>query len=737
MEDDFSVEKPRIARLTGPNYRPWSVQVQRLLLSQSLWDVVRLGIETPETTATEPVVTGQPGPRTTGLLSPTEGRAPASGARTVIKDARASTVIMALCSQNVLQHVLLLDTAKEQWEALKALYSPLGLQQLSAKILAFTSYRPGTSASVTEVATRLSTLQHEIGAIDPAERPSDTLKISILFQAIRALDQRFEPLILQLEITDMATNYDKIVTHLTEFERRMGPKEPVEESVFTVQQRQRRGFNGKCFTCNQRGHKSFECEFKDTAEDPEAASREPNTGPSTGPLATPSGGRGLSPPLAQANTVTEACWRAEIDPESQPSLLWVIDSGCSRHMTFARDAFTEYRLLDEPIQVNIASGAAIQGIATGTVALKVALKGSIRTVSLTDVLHVPELAGSLISVTQLQDRGITICTTRQGECLIELNDTIIGVASRLGKAYALNSSLGGLDSGYLALKTTTSNPESLSNAEPTRVESPDIEGPDTIVADIQARATESPEPGDLNSEDLRPKGSEFSDIDSETPGFEPTIQQSSRVCRPPQRYQAYSATERIKLPKSYAEAMADPLNKASWEQAIREELTKLQALDTWEYAELPPGKMSVGYKWYKARLVIQGFSQVLEDDYLETFSPTIRAESLRTLLALGTAKDLKTRQIDMRDRPNRSLKINQNPYIQEVLQGFRLGDAKSINLPISDHKALIKGKDPEPLVDQSLYQEAIGCLGCFDTFRALNTALLMAYKRCIQGLFSL
>ena len=341
------------------------------------------------------------------------------------------------------------------------MYSPLGLQQLSAKILAFTSYRPGTSATVTEVATRLSTLQHEIGAIDPAERPSDTLKISILFQAIRALDQRFEPLILQLEITDMATNYDKIVTHLTEFERRMGPKEPVNESVFAAQQGHnrllKREFKGKCFNCNQRGHKRSEC--PDIAKDPEAAPREPNTGPSTGPLATPSGGRGLSPPPAQANTVTEECWRAEIDPESQPSLLWVIDSGCSRHMTFARDAFTEYRLLDEPIQVNIASGAAIQGIATGTVALKVALNGSIRTVSLTDVLHVPELAGSLILVIQLQDRGITICTTQQGECLIKLNSTIIGVASRLGKAYALNSSLGGFDSGYLALKTITNDPE--------------------------------------------------------------------------------------------------------------------------------------------------------------------------------------------------------------------------------------------------------------------------------------
>jgi len=46
---------------------------------------------------------------------------------------------------------------------------------------------------------------------------------------------------------------------------------------------------------------------------------------------------------------------------------------------------------------------------------------------------------------------------------------------------------------------------------------------------------------------------------------------------------------------------------------------------------------------YKARLVAQGFSQVPGDDFLETFSPTIRAESLRILLALGASKDLEIR----------------------------------------------------------------------------------------------
>jgi hypothetical protein len=45
------------------------------------------------------------------------------------------------------------------------------------------------------------------------------------------------------------------------------------------------------------------------------------------------------------------------------------------------------------------------------VLLQVALGAYVRTVKLTGVLYVPKLAGSLISVLQLQDKGITIRTT--------------------------------------------------------------------------------------------------------------------------------------------------------------------------------------------------------------------------------------------------------------------------------------------------------------------------------------
>ena len=50
---------------------------------------------------------------------------------------------------------------------------------------------------------------------------------------------------------------------------------------------------------------------------------------------------------------------------------------------------------------------------------------------------------------------------------------------------------------------------------------------------------------------------------------------------------------------------------------------------------------------YKARLVAQGFSQKYGQDYDETFSPVVRFESLRMIIALSVQRCLKVHQMDV------------------------------------------------------------------------------------------
>ena len=51
---------------------------------------------------------------------------------------------------------------------------------------------------------------------------------------------------------------------------------------------------------------------------------------------------------------------------------------------------------------------------------------------------------------------------------------------------------------------------------------------------------------------------------------------------------------------------------------------------------------------YKARLVAQGFSQKYGIDYDETFSPVVRFESIRTIIALAASFKLKLNQMDIK-----------------------------------------------------------------------------------------
>ena len=92
-----------------------------------------------------------------------------------------------------------------------------------------------------------------------------------------------------------------------------------------------------------------------------------------------------------------------------------------------------------------------------------------------------------------------------------------------------------------------------------------------------------------------------------------------------------------------------------------QEMDSIYSNDVWDLVELPTDCKPVGSKWvfkrktnadgsierYKVRLVAQGFSQRCGCDYDETFSPVIRFESLRTLIALAVQKGLQLHQLDI------------------------------------------------------------------------------------------
>jgi Reverse transcriptase (RNA-dependent DNA polymerase) len=99
-----------------------------------------------------------------------------------------------------------------------------------------------------------------------------------------------------------------------------------------------------------------------------------------------------------------------------------------------------------------------------------------------------------------------------------------------------------------------------------------------------------------------------------------------------------------------------------WEQAIQDEMEQLEQLGTWEKTDLPKDRMPIGCRWvfdrkknkegevikWKAHLVAQGFPQKPGIDYINTFAPVMRLDSLRIFLAQAAINNWEIRQMDIK-----------------------------------------------------------------------------------------
>lgn len=114
-------------------------------------------------------------------------------------------------------------------------------------------------------------------------------------------------------------------------------------------------------------------------------------------------------------------------------------------------------------------------------------------------------------------------------------------------------------------------------------------------------------------------------------------------------------------PLTYQEAVHCP-EAAQWINAMTEEVDSLKESKTWELVRLPDGRQAIQCKWvfktkyqpngkvdkYKARLVAKGYTQRAGVDYSETFSPVVKFETVRIVMAITAADDLEIVQFDIK-----------------------------------------------------------------------------------------
>ena len=114
-------------------------------------------------------------------------------------------------------------------------------------------------------------------------------------------------------------------------------------------------------------------------------------------------------------------------------------------------------------------------------------------------------------------------------------------------------------------------------------------------------------------------------------------------------------------PRSAQEALSGPTRK-EWKNAMEEEMDSMKKNRVWKLVDLQQGRKAIGNKWvlkikrkmdgsidkYKAQLVAKGYTQQEGIDFEETFSPVVRFNSIRLILAIVNSLDLELHQMDVK-----------------------------------------------------------------------------------------
>jgi hypothetical protein len=130
--------------------------------------------------------------------------------------------------------------------------------------------------------------------------------------------------------------------------------------------------------------------------------------------------------------------------------------------------------------------------------------------------------------------------------------------------------------------------------------------------------------------------------------------------------------------EAYAIIAGDELNSlkeawtspewSTWQETMKIEIDQLNGRGTWELVPKPLDVIPITNKWvfiwkhnkmggivrHRAHLVARGFSQCPGYDYMETFLPVVRMDTLHAILMLASIKKLKIKQIDTDTSPKPS-----------------------------------------------------------------------------------
>lgn len=368
-------------------------------------------------------------------------------------DRKAKAVIGLSLSDEQLEHVRDVRTAKEMWDTILDVFEK---QTLLNKLTARRRFYTATMHNGEKMLSYINRVKQMAATLKSMGVTIDDEELAMAL--LNGLPSSYESLIVALDALGSESKvftFDHVRSRLMQEEQRAELRDQssskksdssallnIRENGRNEQPKNERSLQTtwKCTNCGRSGHTADRCWGQDVngKRPPAPADYTGKKSQQKANAVTVNSGDDNKNEVANP-AVVYTCLMAKLNDSSALSgvFSWVIDSGCTAHMTFDRSLFCTYERVSG-MNVEMGTKAKADVVGRGDVNVKVTVGSETSYCRLQNVLHIPTFEYSLISVGQMDRNGIRT-SFENGRCEIAHNNKIVATGLLRGSLYVLKA----------------------------------------------------------------------------------------------------------------------------------------------------------------------------------------------------------------------------------------------------------------------------------------------------------
>lgn len=359
-------------------------------------------------------------------------------------DKLAQAIIGLTLSDDMLEHVREAGTAQEMLKNIKNVFHR---HTLLNKLRARREFYTVEMKSAERMLTYINRVRHLSSVLQSMGIEIDTQEMAMAI--LNGLPSKYGNIITALDAlgadeSRSLVTFDVVKSRLLQEEQRfeMRGSTATNESVLLNKVHDDKPSSvrvvPKCSFCGRRGHKEEKCWDKN---------------PSMRPAKFTSGGQRSKKALLLKDSEegssdsdegvvclyskSKEFTKRSPSVKEATSITWILDSGASCHMTSKRVAFATFQDVKH-FSVHMGDKSVVHATGKGDVDLIIDRNGKEKPCRLENVLYVPNLKYSLVSISSLIDRGMKVSFSREGSH-ITMNGHTVAIGVRSGNLFSLKT----------------------------------------------------------------------------------------------------------------------------------------------------------------------------------------------------------------------------------------------------------------------------------------------------------